>query len=309
MPGSVLDNQDPNADPNKDPNADPNKDPNADPNADPNKDPNADPNKDSGIKVEDFVKDKWRETIPADLKDRAEWKNVTSLEDVYKNYIEGQKTISSSVRVPTAQSSPEEVVKFYEKLGKPKAAEDYKMDVPQDVIEKGLTPVQDMTAWFKQKAFEKNLTTEQAESLYKDFTAYQIEQHNKMVEQITKETNTATDKLKAEWGGDFQKNVEFINSKLESLFDKDSVASLRNSGMLRDVNFIKNLYKLTKAVSGDMVYIDGKPVDNSKETLETLTTERDKLMSEDYLKNKTKVEELNKKIVLIKQAQQKRPMS
>ena len=45
--------------------------------------------------TEHFSAENWRDYIPEDLRDRQEWGRVDSIQDVFKNYIEGQKTISS----------------------------------------------------------------------------------------------------------------------------------------------------------------------------------------------------------------------
>jgi hypothetical protein len=262
-----------------------------------------------GFSMNDFIDTKWKETIPDTLKDREEFKRVDNIQKLYENYIEAQKTISSSVRVPDQNATPEDLNKFYERIGKPKTKDEYKIEVPKDILDKGVNVQQDLSPWFRERAFERNLTAQQAEGLYQDFVNQQLTQVQKMQQEISNDTAKAIDALKSEWGGDYQKNIDFINSKLGMLYDEATISALRNNGMLRDTGFIKNIYKLTKAVSGDMVYIDGKPLENAKETLDSLTVERDKLLAEDHVKNAEAIKKLNVKIVTIKQAQQQRPSS
>lgn len=56
-------------------------------------------------------------------------------------------------------------------------------------------------------------------------------------------------------------------------------------------------------MTGDTVFIEGNAVENVPQTLQTLQDKRDKLMNEDYGKNREQVLALNKQIVQLKQAQ------
>ena len=57
-------------------------------------------------------------------------------------------------------------------------------------------------------------------------------------------------------------------------------------------------------MTGDTVFIEGNAVENVPQTLQSLLEQRDKLMTEDYTKNRDQVLALNKKIVQLKQSQQ-----
>ena len=54
---------------------------------------------------------------------------------------------------------------------------------------------------------------------------------------------------------------------------------------------------------GDTVFIEGNAVENVSQSLAELQKKRDKLMEEDYSKNKEDIMNLNKQIVTLKQAQ------
>ena len=72
----------------------------------------------------DFAKN-WKDFIPEEVKDRAEWNNIKDVSDLFKNYISSQQYISKSVRIPDETSSPEDIASFYTKLGKPQSKTDY----------------------------------------------------------------------------------------------------------------------------------------------------------------------------------------
>ena len=67
----------------------------------------------------------WKDFIPEDLKGRAEWDRISKPEDIFTNYIHQTQTISKSVRIPDASSTPEQINEFYQKLGKPADKAEY----------------------------------------------------------------------------------------------------------------------------------------------------------------------------------------
>ena len=78
---------------------------------------------------------------------------------------------------------------------------------------------------------------------------------------------------------------------------------MQNAGLFRDADFLNAHLKLTKMMTGDTVFIEGNAVENVTATLSDLTAKRDKLMSEDYAKNRDAVLALNQQIVKLKQSQ------
>ena len=56
---------------------------------------------------DNFAQD-WKNYIPEEYKDRAEWNNIKDPSDIFKNYINAQQMISKSVRIPDDSSSPED---------------------------------------------------------------------------------------------------------------------------------------------------------------------------------------------------------
>ena len=75
-------------------------------------------------------------------------------------------------------------------------------------------------------------------------------------------------------------------------------------GLFRDPNFLKSQLALTKMMTGDTIYIEGRTVENVPQTIEDLRAKRDSLMQVDYVKNKAQVNELNKQIVQLQMSQQ-----
>src|SRR5439155_23792244 len=83
-----------------------------------------------------------------------------------KSYVEGQKMIGGSLRLPKPDAKPEDVDRawgdIYTKLGRPESAEKYEFKIAKE-MEKFL-PEADVKA-FKSAAFKAGLSTKQAQAV------------------------------------------------------------------------------------------------------------------------------------------------
>lgn len=262
-------------------------------------------NNNSDADIKDFAKS-WKDYIPAELKDRSEWNNIKDVSDLYKNYINAQQTISKSVRMPDVNSTPEDIAAFYTKLGKPQSKSDYTFEYSKkDNYIYGKESF-DFTP-FQEIADKANLTKDQYQALasaYIDINNENYLNYNKgLEERAAQELKTAESKLRNAWGSNYQTNINNISTKIKSLYPKETLNRMQNAGLFRDPEFLQSQLKLTKMLTGDTVFIEGNAVDNVPQTLQTLQDKRDKLMNEDYGKNREQVLALNKQIVQLKQAQ------
>ncbi len=252
-------------------------------------------------------KSTWKEYIPEELKDRAEWNNIKDVSDLYKNYINAQQMISKSVRLPDSTSTPEDIAAFYTKLGKPQDKEEYKFEY---------TPAKENYVYkedsfdfsiFKDIADKANLTKDQYQALasaYLDINNENYINYNKSLEaKAAQELKDAESKLKGAWGAQYNSNINAITEKVKMLYPETTLTRMQNAGLFRDPEFLEAHLKLTKMMTGDTVFIEGNAVENVPQTLQTLQEKRDKLMSEDYAKNRDQVLALNKQIVELKRSQ------
>lgn len=262
-----------------------------------------DPGKGSG---EDF-KTNWKDFIPEDLKDRSEWNNIKDVSDLYKNYINAQQMISKSVRLPDETSTPEDVAAFYSKLGKPQEKTDYKFEYKP--AKENYVYNQDSFDFtvFQDIADKANLTKDQYQALasaYLDINNENYINYNKsLADKAAQELKDAEGKLKTAWGQQYNSNINAITEKVKKLYPESTLTRMQNAGLFRDPEFLEAHLKLTKMMTGDTVFIEGNVVENVPQTLQTLQAKRDKLMEEDYVKNREQVHILNQQIVKLKQSQ------
>lgn len=250
--------------------------------------------------------DNWREFIPEEVKDRSEWNNIKDVSDLFKNYINSQQYISKSVRIPDETSSPEDIANFYSKLGKPQSKTDYTFEyTPKDnyIYNKDSF---DFTM-FQEIADKANLTAKQYEALA---TAYidvnnenYIKYNQELATKAAQELKDAEASLRNTWGQQYTQNINSISDKVKKLYSEDTIKRMQNAGLFRDPAFLETHLKLTKMMTGDTVFLEGNAVENVPQTLQTLQEKRDKLMAEDYTKNRDQVLALNNQIVKLKQSQ------
>ncbi len=254
-----------------------------------------------------FMSEGWKDCIPEDLKDRAEWGRINNVQDVFKNYISAQQTISKSVRIPDATSTAEEITAFYTKLGKPASAAEY--DFTYDKAE-GQQFGKDSFDFsnFQQIADKANLTKEQYQDMCTAYINIQNDLVSKYQQDIAAQAGTelkeAEAALRKEWGKDYGNNINNISAKITQMYPQETIQRMEEVGLFRDANFLKSQLALTKMMTGDTIYIEGRGIENVPETIDQLRAKRDSLMQTDYVKNKAQVDELNKQIVAIQMSQQ-----
>lgn len=254
-----------------------------------------------------FVTEGWKDCIPEDLRDRSEWSRINNVQDVFKNYISAQQTISKSVRIPDATSSAEDITAFYSKLGKPASAAEYDF-----TYEKKDGAAFDKDSFdfsvFQEIADKANLTKDQYQALassYIDIQNQYVANYNKdRSEQVGLEMANAERELRKEWGNDYAAHLNNIESKIAQMYPQQTIDRMAEVGLFRDANFLKSQLALTKMMTGDTIYIEGKTVENVPQTITDLRAKRDSLMQVDYAKNKAQVDELNKQIVQLQMSQQ-----
>lgn len=283
--------------------------PSADPAPDtpptPNTPPAAEPP--ASFDMNQFMSEGWKDCIPEDLKDRAEWGRINNVQDVFKNYISAQQTISKSVRIPDAASSAEEITAFYTKLGKPASSAEYDFTYEKQEGQQFGKDSFDFSN-FQQIADKANLTKNQYQDMCKAYIDIQNDFVNKyqqnLAEQAGVELKEAEAALRKEWGKDYGNNINNISAKITQMYPQETIEKMSEVGLFRDANFLKSQLALTKMLTGDTIYIEGRGIENVPETLEQLRAKRDSLMQADYTKNKAQVDELNKQIVAIQMSQQ-----
>lgn len=164
------------------------------------------------------------DSINDDFKAHVEAKGFKDVNDVVKSYVNLEKLVGNSVRVPNKESSQEAVQDFYEKikdvpgillendkeqlysrLGRPESADGYTLDelVKADIAQ-ALPQVHDELQQFKQVAFELGLNNEQASKLAQlELGKREVELQNWM-----SKYESGQEALKKHWGTDYDNRLQ-----------------------------------------------------------------------------------------------------
>lgn len=197
----------------------------------------------------------WRSGLSDELKGEKSLEDFKDIGGLAKSYVEAQKMIGTSIRIPSEDATPEEWEAFHVKLGKPDTVEAYgfvKPDLPE-----GVDWNEGLFDWFGKTALEVGLNKTQANKLMQAWNDNQFtEAHN-----AQKEMKTKLDALQEAWGDQFNGRVELglrgIEKALPAEEAKEFKALMDSSGlgnhplMLKYAHFVGNLLKEDGYIIGD----------------------------------------------------------
>ncbi len=154
----------------------------------------------------------WLNSLPDELKAEASLSKFKDLSGLAKSYLEAEKRISGSIKIPGKEATPEELNAFYAKLGRPEAASNYEVNLSTGETLESSPPV----AMLAKAAHEAGLNQKQMGailSVYENIMTEYTESSHKNAE-VAKET------LQKQWGKDFDNNMAAANVALRQFSTK-----------------------------------------------------------------------------------------
>ena len=130
--------------------------------------------------------------------------------DAWAEFDEKLSKVEGMARIP-AEDDTDGWNKFYSRIGRPSAPENYLLDTPEEFEE---SP--ESLAEFKAKAYEAGLSTKQAKDIHGWLTENIVESNKAMQEQ----SQAAMNDLKGQWGQKFDHNVQQAQNMAKVLNDK-----------------------------------------------------------------------------------------
>lgn len=232
--------------------------------------------------------------------------------DLVKSYLSLRDSLDKRVQVPGDKASDEERAAFYERLGKPKSADDYKLTRPEGVPEE--TPAeQELAKNFKAKAHELNLTSAQVEQLYAwNFEVAALEAKAREVA-LQKFAEDAEKELRLQWTVDYDRNLELANEALQHYAKDDWQAfkdlRLEDGGYVGDHPVFARIFARVGSDRGEDVRANGAFDGSSR--LQDAQSALDAMKDEAISKGKTLMdpEYAAKAEALYKEIYGTRPMS
>ena len=164
----------------------------------------------------------WTEQLPEELRGNpahaGKLAQFARVGDMAKAWLDLEGKLAGAATVPGADASPETVAAFWEKAGKPKAADGYSFAKEPDA------------APFAKLAHESNLTEAQAQAVYSRLKAAGEQQAQALRQQQMAEYGETERKLKEEYGSRYPEKIEFLKRGLQTAGNSVG-ALLQNAGI------------------------------------------------------------------------------
>lgn len=202
----------------------------------------------------------WRESLPEDIRSEASLQSINSIDDLAKSYVNSQKMIGNSLRIPSEDASEEALNEFYSKLegvkgvarldsddihsklGWPEDKADYSQGLPEDI-----ELDQERFERYAELAHESKMTKEQFQSLIK-LNAAEAQAQSEANEKSFLE---GQNKLKEVWGQDFENRLQGAQEAAKMYSEKypEAMEQLLNSDMSNNpavLSMFSELYSAMK---------------------------------------------------------------
>jgi len=199
----------------------------------------------------------WREGLDVSIKSHPSIQNFKSPGDLAKSWVEAQKLIGrDKIPVPGEKATKEDWDLVFERLGRPKTAEDYQ--IPTIKLPDGYPePSKEFMDNFKAKAFELGMLPAQVANLYQWFMEDEVSKFNQFGEKRTQDRGEAENALRKLWGKAFEQNYAIAEQAVNKYGTEKFIEKLKATGLNNDPDMVKFIADMAKNFSEDK--IAGKP--------------------------------------------------
>lgn len=184
------------------------------------------------------------------------------------------------VILPGENATAEDWNKFYGELGRPAEATGYQFTKPAD-LPASFPYSAELEGKFREMAFKYGLNPSQAQGLYQDYLAANLENFNQYQQTFSHNMEEMTTGLKKEWGPQYDSNLA-VAQKAYGVFvpQGSEEAQALDQAMGDDPRLVKLFYNIGVRM-GEANYIAGQPISEGGE--EALKAQAQEIMaSEGY---------------------------
>ena len=164
----------------------------------------------------------WKATLPAEFKDHPSIKEIKSVDDLAKSWVNVQKLIGpEKLPLPKDEKDPLWDT-VYDRLGRPKDPSGYKL--PTVDLPKGFEFSKEGTDEFLKQAHALGLNDRQVAGLYSFYASTQGKQYQAIMDQREQAANEAEQALRKEWGKGYDANIERAKRVIVASLGKEKAA-------------------------------------------------------------------------------------
>ncbi len=232
----------------------------------------------------------WRDSLPEELSKEKCLETVPDVETLTKNYVEGQKLIGGSVRVPKADASPEEIAKFHKQLGVPESPEGYSIQRPD--MPAGIEFNTEELSGVFGAMHKAGYTNAQAQSGLNIYGGLLAQAH----EQRLSEAKESEAVLKEEWGAAYDRNIAVAQEALRFLGGDDLAQRFEETGLGNSPAVLRMFSQIGDILQEDKsmpeVSVGGKTKDEMRARLAQLQSDPNYLSDANPAKHRETVLEV-----------------
>lgn len=188
-----------------------------------------------------------------------------SFKEVAKSLSETKRWADGRVKLPDENTPPEEVNKFYSRLGVPEKPEEYqfsKVELPEGTaIDLSLLDA------FKPVFHEAKLTRAQADKIQATYLKTVGEQQIKLVQEYQAEVAQKIEVLKNRWGDSYDAKLNQAIRFFNAAAPVSVRAYVEKNGLGNDADFIEWMYDQS-VKTGEDTFRPGTPSDSEFKTLD-----------------------------------------
>ena len=185
----------------------------------------------SGSDNSDLKLSPWSDQLPAEMRNNpetaAKFAKFGKVGDMAKAYLELEGK-ANGVVIPGKDATAQATAEFWEKVGKPKAADGYSFS--KDTDSDG--------ASFAQAAFASNLTEGQAAAMLKNLQEIGLRKQQSYLENSKRQQAEAAAELEKEYGSRYKENMELLSRGLASA-GPNVARLLADAGLSGEIEIIK----------------------------------------------------------------------
>jgi len=169
----------------------------------------------------------WRTGLPPDLQTDKTLSQIKDVPTLAKAYVDAQKMVGGSIRLPGEKATPEERQKIlddvYAKLGRPENADGYQIAHPP--LPEGATWDERGESLMRGAMHQAGLNTRQAQLMYDTYARMIEGQARELVVRNLQGQVESVKALKQEWGPAYNRNLDLVHQVVHTRAD-DALRSM-----------------------------------------------------------------------------------
>jgi hypothetical protein len=234
----------------------------------------------------------WRSALPEDVRADPSLKDIKDIAGLAKGYVHAQKLVGMDRNkfavVPGEDAAEDAWNDFYEKIGRPKSADEYKLPVEQIKFDDSFRRDENAEAWLKTTAHKYGLSAKQAAGMYKEYMGFAQGGMQQVTQQQNQAREQALASLKGEFGADYDPTFQKVTNLLRNNADDEALDFLDRTGFGNEPAVFRMFAKIAKSLGEDSVTDRSQGGTSAMNPAEAQAGIAQKMADPDFMKAYTK---------------------